>query len=245
MTVGVGLEGELHPSFSAWTSASIIYLAGSRLSGTIGHFCGCNALSFLSVASSTVSGELPDCLASLPLYNINMASTRITRVSPLLARMPSMNVLDVSYSRVAFRPEDCPGAGGVVRAQTLSYSGNPWNVSLQTALTCLAGTSFANSTLQRLLMDGMGLTGTLAPGLGLPDVSGLRELSLANNDITADTSQSAPYGLTNLLLAKLVLRGNRRLGAPFNIDAGLIINELDIRWGAGEPDQLAPGVAGG
>lgn len=233
---GTALDGELASALSAWTQLETLDLSGTAVSGTLssGLSAGWSRLQRLLLAGTGVSGPLPDSVGGWSrLVELDLSSTkiegtvpstvsgwtsvqqvrlsqcRLVRATAALYGLANLASLSLADNRIAYHAEDCPTSG--TQPNFVDLSGNPWNVSLATALSCVA---YGHVTT--LALDRMGLTDELAPSLGIPLYSmPVRSLSLRNNALSAP-ARSGAFGVT-VALDSLDLSGNH-LGASVVLD---------------------------
>jgi hypothetical protein len=152
------VSGTLSPALCNWALASIVSLAGSR-----------------------VSGSLPECLNQwTSLYTLDLGFCAFNRTGTGVFTMPVATTVQLNNNNLAFVHDDCPGVRSTIRS--LDLSGNPLNSALQSVIECYMGSSGGDASQQSLItelaLDDTGLWGPLVGTLHLPRISTLTSISL-------------------------------------------------------------------
>jgi hypothetical protein len=230
------VSGSLSPALASWIYLYELDAHATRLEGTLPpELCAAwPDLQTLSLSNTAISGPVPECVSQWGQLSLLVSVPRLCATAhapqPFDTRAQDLSHTGVNatgtavfqvpgrvklaYCAIAYNRSVCPR--GSVMATSLDLSGNAWNVTLNEALDCIAGTVFHTdnrSALAELVMDDMGLGGTLT-SYGL-DFSQLERFSAARNAFTADHLNEEVYCTRGQALTALSLAGNPALGSGF------------------------------
>jgi hypothetical protein len=159
-----------------------------------------------------LSGTLDAALAQWRnLTFLRLSGTRVSGIAPELFRLPGVQLIDLSQTKLPWLGALCPFA-----AQTalIDVSYNAWGVSVRDAVECFAGNS-SLATVAELRMSNMALSGMLQTTL-LARRSSVTRLHLGDNMLACDID-SPVYSLATPL-EYLDISANPRLAGCYAID---------------------------
>ncbi len=211
------LSGTLDPAFANWTQLQLLDVSRSGLSGSLPpSLSAWTQLEQLDVSGTALSGGLwAEFSAWKSLNTLRVSETKVTFVAVPIFQLPSLQLLDASYSRLTFNTSAADSCPQGVLVDVVSLSGNKPGMSLEGLVSCLLGnaTSFNASSVTWLKLQDMDLTGPLfAEAL---HGSSVNRLDLGRNKLTAD-ERYASYSLLQSL-EELIVSENP-LSSAFALD---------------------------